>query len=171
MTNLQIPAKEKLIMKQGTKVETFTDAYSIDCHAITASGYIETVTFGPFKKKADEAYLYDLVATLNRMETSFREGNFDPIQSDYENVEGYLGWFDSEHKDAESFYAEYPDASCGYTIYAAIADTARQFGGTVLKWPMEPLTNYETPAKYHGYDVFYSDLNGIKHRSPVEFEG
>lgn len=149
----------------------FTDAYGIDCHAVKASGDIETVSFGPFKKGKDENCLSDLVKTLVRMDKAFPEDTFNPIQSDYEDVEGYLGWFDTEYDDAESFYDEYPDTRCEFSDYAAVAAASRRFGGTALKWPMEPWTNHETPARYQGYEVFYYDLNGAKQPTTVEFDG
>jgi hypothetical protein len=36
---------------------------------------------------------------------------------------------------------------------------------------MEPWTNYETPAKYQSYEVFYFDAEGEKHPASVEFDG
>lgn len=149
----------------------FNDAYVIDCYAVTVRGDIETVTFGPFKKGKDEGCLSDLVKTLIRMDKAFPEDSFNPIQSDYEDVDGYLGWFDAEHVDEDSFYDEYPDTLCEFSDYAAVAAVSRRFGGTSRKWPMEPLVNYETPAKVQGYDVFYYDLNGVKHPTTIEFDG
>jgi hypothetical protein len=147
------------------------DAYVIDCHAVAAAGDIETVTFGPFKRGKDEGYLSDLVKTLIRMEEMFPADTFNPIHSDYEDVEGYLGWFDTEHADAESLYNEYPDALCEFEDYSAVAEVSNRFGGDQLKWPMEPWTNHETPAKYQSHEVFYFDKDGVKHLTTIEFDG
>lgn len=151
--------------------QKITEAYIIDCHAVTASGDIETITFGPFKKGEDEGYLSDLVRTLMRMDKAFPDESFDPIQSDYGNVEGFIGWFDTEHEDEDSLYDEYPDTDCEFADYEAVAEVSRKFGGTAMKWPLEPWTNHETPTKYKGYEVFYYDDAGDKHPATVEFDG
>jgi hypothetical protein len=148
-----------------------TDAYAIDCHAVTARGEVETISFGPFKRGQDEGYLSDLVRTLIRMDEAFPEDTFDPIQSDYGNVEGFIGWFDTDHEDADSLYDEYPDTECEFEDYAAVAEVSKKFGGTARKWPLEPWTNYDTPAKYQSYEVFYFDTDGEKRQSSVEFDG
>jgi hypothetical protein len=146
----------------------FLNVYYIVCNAITGNGDIETTTFSSFKKGQDEAYLEDLVNTLNRMKDSYPNG-FNPLQGDYTNIHGFLGWFDSEHPDADSLYAQYPDAECRFYEYAAVAEKAREHGGTALKWPMEPATGYETAAKYHSHDIFYIDENGTAGKSPIDF--
>lgn len=148
-----------------------TEAYVIDCHAVTAGGKVETISFGPFKKGKDEGYLSDLVKTLIRMDEEFPDDTFNPIQSDYGNVKGFIGWFDTDFEDADSFYDEYPDTECEFEDYAAVAEVSKRFGGTATKWPLEPWTNYETPAKYQSYEVFYFDAEGEKHPASVEFDG
>lgn len=148
-----------------------TEAYIIDCHSVTADGKTETTSFGPFKKGQDEAYLSDLVRTLKRMDEAFPNDSFDPIQSDYGNVEGFIGWFDTGYEDEDSLYDEYPDTEVEFTDYAAVAEVSRRFGGTVMKWPLEPWTNNETPAKYQSYEVFYFDEAGDKYPTTVEFDG
>lgn len=150
--------------------DKISNAYTIDCHAVTAEGKVETTSFGPFKHGQDEVHLSDLVMTLLRMDEAFPEDTFNPINSVYEEVEGYLGWFDTEHSDEDSLYDTYPDALCEFEDYAAVAEVAKRFGGSKLKWPMEPWTKYETPAKYHSYEVFFFDANGEKRPSIVEFD-
>lgn len=145
-----------------------TDAYYIDCKAITVRGDIETVSFGPFQKNADEPHLFDLVQTLIRMCEAYPDNTFNPVQADYSDVAGFLGWFDTEHSDADSFYDEYPEVPYEFSSYASVAEVAKRFGGSAQKWPVEPLTG-DTPAKYHSYEVFYHDLTGVRKPSLVEF--
>lgn len=146
--------------------EPFPRVYYVEC-LVTAMTFEEkSVGFGPFREGLDEPHLQDLIDTLNRMSEEFPKGL--SLTDTYENVPGFLSWFDSEFASARSLYKAHPAYKGEFEQYAETAQTAQRYGGVANHWPRGIVSVYcETPAELSQYRVLF--FNEKEKQEPSQF--
>lgn len=129
------------------------------------------IVIGPFNM-LDLALLEDLLLTLERIQTAFPQiANGDNY---FDNVEGFLAWFNFERIEKERMRRDFPSFKLDYDEYAAQAAKVEAFklahdiDEEAISWPNDPISDYEYPNSYSGYKVYYYDENLAKYKVTVQ---
>ena len=128
------------------------------------------IVIGPFNM-SDLALLEDLLLTLERIQTAFPQianGN-----NYFDNVEGFLAWFNFERIEKERMRRDFPSFKLDYDEYAAQAAKVEAFklahdiDEEAISWPMDPISDWEDLNSFKEYNVFYYDENLAKYKVSV----
>lgn len=148
--------------------QSFSEAYFVKVKAVSVKGAEAYIPFGPFYKDSDENDMGNLIGTLNRMKEAFPEKL--TFMDEYLNIEGFLGWFDSEYPKEQSLFYEYPDFEGDFVEYEAVANVALRYGGASGLWPLDPALNYSRPMRFTEYSVTFYDKEGRKYNAFVSLD-
>lgn len=152
-------------LDESEEAEAFPEVYYVECIINTnATEGQKSVAFGPFRKGPDELHLAHLIETLNNMLKEFPNGL--SLSDTYENVPGFLSWFDSSFASSRSLYKAHPTYRGKFDDYASVASVARRYGGTANNWPRGIVSAYcETPAELAQYKVLFFNEQEKRQRS------
>ena len=144
-----------------------TAAYTIEIETTMgdADGY-GGFTMGPFKVGVHEEHLHSVLGALKRMSERFPYGMSG--SDTYEDVPGYVQWFDEAYDMAvlRSYYPKgYASATEGeHEKFFALSEHLYK------EWPLDPAMDNQSPQKLNAFKVFYYDHNSVKHDVEIDWE-